>query len=93
MVIKAIHYVHIWHVYLTIIPQVRVGYEMAISNHLISNKLEWNNCFIKNAHKIWRILPEFICKNNQFSACFNFEQTGTVTIVGEHGIMLIYHDG
>ena len=25
----------------------RVGY-----NHLISNKREWNNCFIKNAHKI-----------------------------------------
>ena len=41
-------------------------------NHLIliSNKREWNNCVIENAHKIWRILPDFICKNNQFSACF-----------------------
>ena len=28
-------------IYLTIIPWVRVGY-----NHLISNKREWNNCFI-----------------------------------------------
>ena len=39
--------------YLTIIPQVHVGYEMIDSqrvgyNHLISNKREWNNCFIKN---------------------------------------------
>ena len=33
--------------YLTIIPRARVGYEM-IDNHLISNKREWNNCFIKN---------------------------------------------
>ena len=38
----------------------RVGY-----NNLISNKREWNNCFIKNAHKISRILPDFICKNNR----------------------------
>ena len=43
--------------YLTIIPRVRVGCEMIDSqrgatrlvgyNHLISNKREWNNCFIK----------------------------------------------
>ena len=47
-------------VYLTIIPQARVGYEMIDSqrgarvgyNHLISNKREWNNCFIKNASKL-----------------------------------------
>ena len=38
-------------------------------NHLISNKSEWNNCFIKNAPKISRILSDFICKNNRFSAC------------------------
>ena len=41
-----------------------VGY-----NHLISNKREWNNCFVRNALKISRILPNFICKNNRFSAC------------------------
>ena len=35
--------------YLTITPRVRVGYELAI---LISNKWEWNNCFIENAYKI-----------------------------------------
>ena len=45
---------------LTIISRVRVGYEMVKSqrgatrlvgyNHLISNKREWNNYFIKIAH-------------------------------------------
>ena len=42
-----------------------VGY-----NHLISNEREWNDYFIKNTHKTSRILPDFICKNNRFSACF-----------------------
>ena len=37
-------------VYLTIIPRVRVGYEMV------------DDCFIKNAHKISRILLIFIVK-------------------------------
>ena len=55
--------------------QRRVGY-----NHLISNKYEWNNCFINNAHKISRILPDF-------QLVFNFEQTRTVNIYGKHGIM------
>ena len=32
--------------YLTIIPRVLVGYELATTN-LISNTREWNNCFIK----------------------------------------------
>jgi len=59
-----------------------VGY-----NHLISNKREWNNCFNKNAHKIPRILPDFICKTTDFQLVFNFEQTRTVTIFEEHGIM------
>ena len=45
--------------YLTIIPRARVGYEVIDSqrgakrrvgyNHLISNKREWNNCFIKKS--------------------------------------------
>ena len=44
-------------IYLTIIPRMRVGYELLdsrrgakhrVSYHkLISNKREWNNCFIK----------------------------------------------
>ena len=39
---------------------------------------------------ISRILPNIISKNNRFSAVFfflNFEQTRTVTIFREHGIM------
>ena len=68
-------------VYLTIIPRVRVGYEMADRqrgayrrvgyNHLISNKREWNNCFIKNAHKISTILPDFICKKKKKKTIFS----------------------
>ena len=41
-------------IYLTIIPRARVGYEMIRVgyNHLISNKREWNNCFIKNNQEV-----------------------------------------
>ena len=56
--------------YLTIISLVRVGCEMEDSQrgeeYLISNKREWK----KNAHKISRILPDVISKNDRFSACF-----------------------
>ena len=62
----------------------QIGY-----NHLMSNKREWNNCFIKNAHKISRILPDFICKNQPIFNLFlilsgrrQFELP-----FGEHGIM------
>ena len=50
-------------VYLTIILRARVGYEMIDSqrsyNHLISNKREWNNCFIKNNQEIFLDLADF----------------------------------
>ena len=59
---------------------MRVGYEMVDSqrgawrwvgyNHLISNKYEWNNCFIKNAHKI----STLFVKTTDFQLVFNFEQ-------------------
>ena len=55
--------------YLTIIPRARVGYEVIDSqrgaerrvgyNHLISNKREWNNCFIKNHQQILLIFAHF----------------------------------
>ena len=39
-----------------IIPWARIGYEMTDSqrgtNHLTSNKCEWNNCFIKKNQEI-----------------------------------------
>ena len=65
---------------------MQVGY-----NHLISNKHEGNNCFIKNPNKISRILPDFICKTTNFQLVFNFGQTRTVTILGEHGIGTMYN--
>ena len=51
-----------------------------------NEKCEWNNYSIKDAHKISRILPDFICKPTHFHLVFNFEQTRTVTIFKEHGI-------
>ena len=50
-----------------IIPWVRIGY-----NNLISNKQNWNDCFNQKAHYILGIFPDFICKNNRFSAYFKF---------------------
>ena len=68
-----------------------IGYEVIIANearnrpvgynHLTSNKCKWNNCFIKNAHKISRILLDFICKPTNFQLVFNVEQMYTVTII------------
>ena len=56
--------------YLTIIPRARVGYEMIDSqrgakrrvgyNHLISNKREWNSCFIKNNPEILLDRADFV---------------------------------
>ena len=55
--------------YVTIIPQARVGYEVIDSqrgvkcqvgyNHLISNKHEWNNCFIKNHQQLLLDFADF----------------------------------
>ena len=62
-------------VYLTIIPRARVGYayEMVDSqrgaqrrvgyNYLISNKREWNNCFIKKLKKYLKISYKHCEKN------------------------------
>ena len=83
--------------YLTIIPRWRVGYEMFNSqrgawhrvgyNHLRSNKYEWNNIFIKTPTKYREFFPTLFVKTTEFQLVFNFEQTRTVTIFGEHGIM------
>ena len=71
------------HLFLTIIPRAaldtrRVGY-----NYLISNKREWNNCFIKNA-KYREFFPTLFVKASDSQVVFNFEQARTVTIFGEH---------
>ena len=54
------------------------GAELAITN-LISDKREWNNCFIKNAPK-YRKLDESKSKIAQ-------KITRLLTIFAEHGIM------
>ena len=37
---------------------------------------EWNNCFIKNARKISRILPDLIGKNKSIFSLFLILSTG-----------------
>ena len=71
----------------------RHRYEMEDSQRGASRRVgkrERNNCFIKkkNAHKISRVLPDFIFfKTIDFQLVFNCEQTRTVIIFGEHSIM------
>ena len=70
------------------IPRVRDGYQLATESSHISNKHEWNNCFIKKTHKILRILLDFICKKPPiFSLLLILSRRVIVTIFGEHGIM------
>ena len=78
-----------WHVgiifnnYSTSARWIWVGY-----NHLISNKHEWHNCFIKNTPKYREFfLTLLIVKTTNFQLVFNFEQTCTVTTFGERGII------
>ena len=41
-----------------------------------------------SAHKISRTLPDLICKKtNDFQLVFDFEQTRTVTVFGEHALV------
>ena len=56
-------------------------------NHRISNKHDWNIGFTKNAHKMSRFFPTLFVKSTDFQLVFNFEQTHTVYIFGEHDIM------
>ena len=67
--------------YLTIIPLALVGYDM------VDKPTRRVNRFLKNAHKLSRIVPDFICKDNRFQLVFHIEQARTVAIFGEHGIM------
>ena len=53
----------------------------------IINKREWNNCSIKNVQNMENFFLTIFVKITDFQLVFNFEQTRTVTIFGEHGIM------
>ena len=62
----------LFRIHLTIAPRASVGYEMIDSEearraelatyHLLSNKHEWNNCFIKTIDKYCQILLIAVCK-------------------------------
>ena len=54
-----------------------VGYK-----HLISNKREWNNCFIKNAPKILKKILDYNKKNAK-------KITHTLSNFVDHGIMAL----
>ena len=80
-------------VYLTIIPPVRVGYDLAI---IISYPTSASRIIVllKTPTKYREFFPTFFVKATDFQLVFNFEQTLTVTIFGEHGIVPhICHDG
>ena len=64
---------------------MRVGYELAV---IISYSTSASRIIVLlNSPKKSRILPDFICKTTDFQLVSNFEQTRTVTMFGEHGIM------
>ena len=49
---------------------------------------EWNNCFIKRrGTKYQEMFPILFVKTGDFQLVFNFEQTRSATVFGEHGIM------
>ena len=73
--------------YLTvIIPEVHVGYELGI---IISYPTSGSKIVVllKMPTKYQEFFPTLFVKTIDFQLVFNFEQTHTVTIFGEHGIM------
>ena len=53
----------------SVFPRARVGYEMIDSQrgatHPISNKRDWNDCFIKNNQEILLYLAEFALQQKE----------------------------
>ena len=70
--------------YLTIISRVRVGYELAT---IISYPTSASGIIILLKRPQNIDFPTLFVKTADFQLVFNFEQTRTVTIFGEHGIM------
>ena len=65
-------------IHLTIIPRVRVGYEMVVG---YNNLMSMQHAFF----------PTLFVKTTDFQLVFNFGQTRTVNIIGEHGIVHRFH--
>ena len=86
---------HVYQViHLTIIQGVRVGFEMIAANELaiiISYPTSASGIItvlLKTPPKYREFFPTlFVTKTTDFQLVFSFEQTRTVTIFGEHGIM------
>ena len=58
----------------SIIPRARVGYQLAITSH-VSNKREWNNCFIKfslNSERLDTCVPGYFASPTHFLAWHSF---------------------
>ena len=68
-------------IYLTIIPRVHVGYELAI---IISSPTSAGGIIVllKTPTKYREFFPTFFVKTSDFQLVFNFERTRTVTIFG-----------
>ena len=84
--------------YLTIIPRERVGYEIVEADEARSAELVIIISYptsasgiivlLKTPTKYREFFPTLFVKTTDFQLVFNFEQTRTVTIFGEHGIMV-----
>ena len=48
---------------------------------------------LKTPTKYRELFPTLLVKTTDFQLVYNFEQTSTVTIFGEHGMMAHNHDG
>ena len=80
--------------YLTVIPRVRVGYEMVGGNSARSAELAVIISYptsvtgiivlLKTPTKYLEFSPTFFVKITDFHVVFTFEQTRTVTIIGDH---------
>ena len=78
-----------------IIPRVRVGYEMVDSQRgaelaiIISYPTSASGIIVllKTPTKYREFFPTLFVKTTDFQLVFNFEQTRTVTIFGEHYII------
>ena len=67
-------------------PRVRGGYELAI---IISYPTSASRIIVllKTPAKYQEFSPTLFAKTTDFQLVFNFEQTSTITVFGEHGIM------
>ena len=61
-----------------------ISYSISVSGMIV---------LLKTTTKYREFFLTLFVKTTDFQLVFNFKQRRTVTIFGEHGIMVIYHDG